>query len=131
MTPDERISQIELLLAETMAILDRHTAQLKQHTGLLINLTEVAAQHSDNIRFLLREVSDVKTQQSVMQADLRDLKADMSGVKADVSDLKADMSGVKADVGDLKADMSGVKEQQTTMNGKLDLILEKLSHSEN
>jgi hypothetical protein len=74
MTLDERISQVELLLAETMAILDRHTAQLKQHTGLLINLTEVAAQHSDSIGFLLREIIDVKTQQSVMHADLGEVK---------------------------------------------------------
>lgn len=80
MDSNERLSQTELLLAETMAILDRHTAQLKQHTVLLTNLTQAVTQQSDSISFLLREMINVKTQQNEMQADLNQVKEQQTGM---------------------------------------------------
>jgi len=93
MPPDERLNQLEPLLSEAIAILDRHTAQLKQHTNLLHQLTTntghlltIASQHSDSIGFLLREQAE------------------------------------------MKAEQAGIRDQQISMNGKLDLILDKLSN---
>jgi hypothetical protein len=75
MTQEERLGQLELLLAEAMTVLDRHTAQLKQHTGLLNQLTTFATQQSENIIFILQE-------QTTMKTDLAEVKADLAGVKA-------------------------------------------------
>ena len=88
MTADDRLNQLEPLLAETITILDRHTNQLKQLnnisgqltgsvgqltgsvgqlTGSVGQLSTAMVQQSDNITFLLRE-------QMEMKADIADLK---------------------------------------------------------
>jgi len=102
MTPDERLDQLEPLLSEAMAILDRHTAQLKQHTGLLTHITSVVGQQNDNIVFLLREQAEMKAKQTEMQQQLSDVQTQVSDMQTQVSDM------------------------QTSMGSKLDLILTKL-----
>jgi len=117
MTADQRLDQLEPLLAEAMTILDRHTAQLKQLNNAVGQLTTIAIQQSDNISFLLRE-------HIIIKADVAELKANMAELKADVVTLKADVTELKADVTELKADMTELK---TGVNSKLDLILNKLN----
>jgi hypothetical protein len=56
MTADQRLNQIEPLVAQTLAVVDRHTAQLKQ-------LVEFGMQQSDNITFLLGKVEEIDTRQ--------------------------------------------------------------------
>lgn len=105
MTADQRLDQLEPLLAEAMTILDRHTAQLKQLTNAVSQLTTIAIQQSENISFLLNEHVIIKN---------------------DIATLKADVAELKADVAELKADVAELKQGQTSMNSKLDLILSKL-----
>ncbi|MBC6612983.1 hypothetical protein H8B15_18825 [Hymenobacter sp. BT507] len=119
MTPDQRLDQLEPMIAEAMTILDRHTAQLKQLSSAVGQLTEVVTLQSSNISFILRE-------QIVMKADIAELKADVAGLKTDVAGLKTDVAGLKTDVAGLKADMAGLKAGQISTNEKLDLILSKL-----
>ena len=49
MTADQRLDQLEPLVSQTLAVADRHTAQLKQIYGIL-------SQHSDTLQFILREM---------------------------------------------------------------------------
>ena len=53
MTADQRFDQLEPLVSQTLAVADRHTAQLKQIYGIL-------SQHSDTLQFILREMVEVK-----------------------------------------------------------------------
>jgi len=93
-----------------MTILDRHTAQLKQLTNAVGQLTTIAIQQSDNISFLLREHVIIK--------------ADVATLKSNVAELKSDVAEIKADMTELKTDMTELK---TGVNGKLDLVLSKLT----
>lgn len=103
MTADERLDQLEPLLSEALTVLDRHTYQLKQLNAAVSHLTAAVAQQGDNISFLLREQSGMKT--------------DISELKSDVAELKTDMAGMKTDMAGMKTDMAG-------MNGKLDLLVQ-------
>lgn len=53
MPADQRLDQLEPLVSQTLAVADRHTAQLKQLVG-------IAIQHTDDIRFALQELSEVR-----------------------------------------------------------------------
>jgi chromosome segregation ATPase len=109
MTADQRLDQLEPLLAEAMTILDRHTAQLKQLTNAVGQLTTIAIQQSENISFLLNEHVIMKDGIATLKSDVAELKSDVAELKSDVAELKADMVELKASV-----------------NNKLDLILSKL-----
>jgi chromosome segregation ATPase len=119
MTADQRLDQLEPLISEAMTILDRHTAQLKQLSNAVSQLTTIAVQQSDNISFLLRE-------HLVIKADIAEIKQDVSGLKTDVAGLKMDVSGLKTDVAGLTTDVAEMKSMQAGFDSKLDLILSKL-----
>jgi len=119
MTADQRLDQLEPLLAEAMTILDRHTAQLKQLTNAVGQLTTIAMQQSDNISFLLNE-------HVIIKGGIATLKADVVELRTDVMTLKSDVAEVRTDVTTLKSDVVELKQGQTSMNSKLDLILSKL-----
>ena len=98
MTADERLDQLEPLMAENMAILDRHTAQLKQLQNAVSQIGVAVSQQADSINFLLRE-------QLVMKNDIAELKSDVAELKSGFTEMSA---------------------QQTTTNSKLDQILNLL-----
>lgn len=98
MTADDRLNQLEPLLAESMTILDRHTFQLKQLSNSVSDLQNsvstlitASVRHSDDITFLLREQAEIKT-----------------------------------DIAEIKTDVADIKTEQTSMNGKLDLLIQLL-----
>ncbi|UOR04753.1 hypothetical protein MUN82_17610 [Hymenobacter aerilatus] len=93
------------MIAEAMTILDRHTAQLKQLSAAVGQLTEIVTVQSSNISFILRE-------QIVMKIAIAELKADVAGLKTDVAEMRVDVAGLKAG--------------QISTNEKLDFILSKL-----
>ena len=102
MTPDERLDQLEPLLSEAMAILDRHTAQLKQHTNLLQQHTNLLHQLTTNTGHLLTIASQHSDSIGFLLQEQAEMKAEQAGIRA----------------------------QQTSMDGKLDLILDKLGNLE-
>ncbi|GAA4499783.1 hypothetical protein GCM10023172_18950 [Hymenobacter ginsengisoli] len=116
MAADQRLDQLEPLLSEAMTILDLHTAQLKQLTNAVGQLTTLAVQQSDNISFLLRE-------HIVIKADVAELKTSVAGLKTDVAELKTDVTSLKTDVTEIKTSQQAM---HTELNDKLDLILTKL-----
>lgn len=110
MTADQRLDQLEPLVAEALTVLDRHTVQLKRLSNVVDQIVAVVTQQSDNISFLLDEQIAIKT--------------DVAGLKIDVADLKIDVAGLKTDVAEIKADVKAI---QNEFGGKLDLILSKLT----
>lgn len=62
MTADQRLDQLEPLVSQTLAVADRHTAQLKQIIGIV-------SQQSENTRFLLVELVKMKGEISELKAD--------------------------------------------------------------
>lgn len=68
MTADQRLDQLEPLVSQTLAVADRHTAQLKQ----LVNLV---TQQSDNIQFVLKELEAVKEKQIATDATIETISS--------------------------------------------------------
>ena len=98
MTAEERLSQLELLVAESLGVLDRHTAQLKQLQNSVGQLISASSQHSDTLSFLLRE-------QLAMKGDIAEMKGDIAEIKSDIVEMRT---------------------HQVSMDGKLDQILNLL-----
>ena len=98
MTADQRLDQLEPLVSQTLAVADRHTAQLKQIIGIL-------SQQSENTQFLLEE---------------------MVKVRSEISELKSGASELKNAVNELKVDSVASKANQATMDSKLDRIIDLL-----
>ena len=74
MTVDQRLDQLEPLVSQTLAVADRHTAQLKQIIGII-------SQQSENTQFLLGEMVKVKNEISGLKTDISELKADSAASK--------------------------------------------------
>ncbi len=83
MTPEKRLDQLEPIVAEVLAQLDRVTAQNRKLTIGVSQNTEAIIMQSDNIQFLLREVGDLKT-------EVGDLKIDVNH-RFDAMDSKVDL----------------------------------------
>ncbi|MGI4870149.1 MAG: hypothetical protein ACRYFX_03105 [Janthinobacterium lividum] len=99
MTADQRLEQLEPLVAENIAVLDRHTIQLTRLNNAVSRLNDIAVQQSDNISFLLEE--NIKTNERLNQLD--------------------------KNVAELKTDVAELKQGQGRVEDKLDLILSKLN----
>ena len=85
MTTDQRLDQLEPLVSQTLAVADRHTAQLKQ----LVNLV---TQQSDNIQFVLKELEAVKEKQMTADASIEAVNSSLKTVssKIEATDAKID-----------------------------------------
>jgi len=105
MTAEERLSQLELLVAESLGVLDRHTAQLKQLQNSVGQLISASSQHSDTLSFLLRE---------------------QLAMKGDIAEMKGDIAEMKGDIAEIKSDIVEMRTHQVSMDGKLDQILNLL-----
>ena len=108
MTADQRLNQLEPLVAQTLAVVNRHTEQLQQ-------LVDIALQHSDSIEFVLRELSGVRT-------DLDELKHKTSGIQQSQS-----LTGTR--IGGVENAVSLLRIQMTGLDTKLDRILGLLDKS--
>ncbi|GGE98725.1 hypothetical protein [Hymenobacter cavernae] len=123
MTPDERLDQLEPLLAETMAILDQHTALHRQTQAQIKQVIGLVGQQSSNISFLLTgqaalqtTVADMQTGMIAMRQDIVQLKqgqvelwTEVAGIKTEVSGIKTDVAGIKTDVAGIKTEVAGIK----------------------
>lgn len=112
MTADDRLNQLEPLLSETMSILDRHTAQLKQLSFAISQVSTAVVQQGENISFLLREQLTMKIQQDVMK------------IQQDV--MKTQQDAMKTQQDAMKTQQDTMKTQLDGVTGKLDHILELL-----
>jgi phage shock protein A len=149
MTADQRLDQLEPLVSQTLAVADRHTAQLRQISITVSHLQEAVGQlleagqvQSDNIQFVLRELSEMRQEihqkllpdldvvkhqtygiqqnQSLTSTRLGDLENAVTLVGSQVSGLDAKVSGLDAKVAGLDAKVSG-------LDAKMDQVLGLLS----
>jgi|GEM_PF-5239776 hypothetical protein len=65
MTADQRLDQLEPLVSQTLAVADRHTAQLKQLVNMMTQQMGMMTQQSENIQFVLNELVAIKEKQTV------------------------------------------------------------------
>lgn len=79
MTADQRLDQLEPLVSQTLAVADRHTAQLRQIYGIL-------SQHSDTLQFILREMVEVKQDVGELKQDVGELKIGMNALYETTTD---------------------------------------------
>jgi len=108
MTADQRLDQLEPLVAQTLAVADRHTAQLKQ-------LTSLGMQQSDNIVFLLQELAEVKEE--------------VGDIKREIGALTAGQNITHAQLGVLENTVSISNMKITDLDSKLDRLIDLLSGS--
>ena len=114
MTADQRLDQLEPLLAQSLATLDRHTAQNK----FIISALE---HHSDQIGFLLGKTAELAT-------DVAGLKTDVAGLKTDLAGLRTDVTGLRTDVTGIRTDVTGISTKVDGMDGKLERVLDLLEN---
>ncbi|WP_210521921.1 hypothetical protein [Hymenobacter terricola] len=123
MTADQRLDQLEPLVSQTLAVADRHTAQLKQIYGAVNQLLEAGQMQSDNTQFVLREVSELR----------QDMNREIGGVKKEMQELKEEVSQAQSmtnlRLGVMENSLSIVGVKVTDLDAKLDRILGLLSDS--
>ena len=88
MNADDRLNQLEPLISENMAILDRHTAQLKQLSVASSQIIAAIAHQGDTITFLLHEQIAIKGDIVEMKGDIVEMKGDITGIKGDITGIK-------------------------------------------
>lgn len=81
MTLEQRLNQIEPLLAEHSVQLDLHTAQLLRIAYGIQTITESIVKQSDNVTFLLEEVAEMRSEIGAIKAETAEVKADVSQIK--------------------------------------------------
>jgi len=106
MTSDQRLDQLEPLISQTLAVADRHTAQLRQ-------IANVVIQQSDNMEFALRELHEVKQE--------------VSGLKRELSVLNEGQAMTNLRLGVMENSVSVVDAKVTNLDSKLDRLLNLLS----
>lgn len=123
MTADQRLDQLEPLVSQTLAVADRHTAQLKQIFGIVTQLLEAGSVQSDNTQFVLREMGELR----------QDVNQEISGVKKEVQALKEEVSQGQSmtnlRLGVMENSLSIVGVKVTDLGTKLDRILGLLDGS--
>ena len=77
MTADQRLDQLEPLVSQTLAVVDRHTAQLKK-------LVDIGIRQSDNLEFTMRQLDEFRQE---VRTDLDELKHKVSGIQQNYSTL--------------------------------------------
>ena len=141
MTADQRLDQLEPLVSQTLAVADRHTAQLRQIYGAVNQLLEAGEIQSDNTQFVLRELSELRQEvrtnlddlkhktygiqqnQSLTSTRLGDLENAVSLMGSQVSGLESKVSGLDAKVSGLDAKVSGLDAKVSGLDAKMDQLL--------
>ncbi|MBI2023135.1 hypothetical protein HYT01_01040 [Candidatus Giovannonibacteria bacterium] len=79
---------------------------------------------------LVKDVSELKGDMSLVKKDVSELKSDMVLVKKDVGNLKVDMALVRQDITEIKQDLNGLREQIQSLTVTLDKFLKRLTDRE-
>jgi uncharacterized membrane-anchored protein len=114
MTADQRL---EPLVSQTLAVADRHTAQLKQIFGAVNQLLEAGKVQSDDVQFVLREVGELR----------QEVQAELGKLTYKIGAIEKSQSIANTRIGDVENAVSLVGIQVTNLDTKLDRILGLLS----
>ena len=124
MTADQRLDQLEPLVSQTLAVADRHTAQLRQISTTVGHLQEAVGQlletgqvQSDNIQFVLRELSELR----------QEVRTDLDIVKHQTSGIQQNQSLTNTRIGDMENAVALMGIQMTNLDAKFEKLLGLLS----
>ena len=124
MTADQRLEQLEPLVSQTLAVADRHTAQLRQISTTVGHLQEAVGQlletgqvQSDNIQFVLRELSELR----------QEVRTDLDIVKHQTSGIQQNQSLTNTQIGDMENAVALMGIQMTNLDAKFEKLLGLLS----
>ena len=130
MTADQRLDQLEPLVSQTLAVADRHTAQLKQIFGAVNQLLEAGKTQSDNAQFALREIGELRQDVRTEIGELRqDVRTEFGGLKHEISGIEQNQSISNTRIGDVENAVSLMGIQVANLDTKLDRILGLLDGS--
>ncbi|AMJ64482.1 hypothetical protein [Hymenobacter sp. PAMC 26628] len=124
MTADQRPDQLEPLVSQTLAVADRHTAQLKQIFGAVNQLLEAGKVQSDDVQFVLREMDELRQE---VRADLGNVQAELGKLTHKIGAIEQNQSIANTRIGDVENAVSLVGIQVINLDTKLDRILDLLS----
>jgi predicted membrane chloride channel (bestrophin family) len=80
MTADQRLDQLEPLVSQTLAVADRHTAQLKQLVNMMTQQMGMMTQQSENIQFVLSELVAIKEKQTVTDVKVQTMDSKLDRI---------------------------------------------------
>ena len=135
MTADQRLDQLEPLVSQTLAVADRHTAQLKQIFGAVNQLLDAGQIQSDNTQFILRELGELRQEVRTELGELRqevqvELNDTRREVQTELRELQDKANGVSQNqsitntrIGDVENAVSLMGMQVVNLDTKLDRIL--------
>lgn len=81
MTITEHPETLKLLLAENIAVSDRHTAQFKQLQNSVKQLLAIANQQAAAIDLLLHQQAEVKANTAAMQAQQAEMDSKLDRIR--------------------------------------------------
>ncbi|MBT2556295.1 hypothetical protein J7E24_00700 [Hymenobacter sp. ISL-91] len=123
MTPEERLDQLEPLLSETTAILDRHTAQLRQHANLLRQLVQATESNTQLMQQLLAGQAGCLEQLALLNSPLPQPAEASAPTLFSLVDYTPDPA---QRLEELETRLDAMGSQLETLGSKMDLILTKL-----
>ena len=110
MTADQRLDQLEPLVSQTLAVADRHTAQLKQIFGAVNQLLDAGQIQSDNTQFILRELGELRQE---VRTELGELRQE---VQVELNDTRRE---VQTELRELQDKANGVSQNQSITNTRI------------
>ena len=110
MTADQRLDQLEPLVSQTLAVADRHTAQLKQIFGAVNQLLDAGQIQSDNTQFILRELGELRQE---VRTELGELRHE---VQVEFNDTRRE---VQTELRELQDKANGVSQNQSITNTRI------------
>ena len=130
MTADQRLDQLEPLVSQTLAVADRHTAQLRQISTTVGHLQEAVGQlleagqvQSNNIQFVLRELSEVRTDLDVVKHRTNGIQQNQSLTSTRIGDMENAVSLMGIQVTGLDAKVTGLDAKVSGLDVKMDQLL--------
>ena len=124
MTADQRFDQLEPFVPQTLAVADRHTAQLRQISTTVGHLQEAVGKlleigqvQSDNIQFVLRELSELRQD---VNREIGEVKQEVQGMKEEMSQAQSVMN---LQLGVMENSLSVVGAKVSGLDTKLDQLL--------
>ncbi|GAB3961028.1 hypothetical protein GCM10028805_59820 [Spirosoma harenae] len=138
MTSDERLDQIEPVLADVVRTQGRIIFQIGKIVDYVTDTreqVEVVIQRLNRLEVkvdLLEErTNQIANDVAGLKTDVAVLKEDVAGLKTDVAVLKEDVSGLKTDVADLKAGQARMEARQDEMQQDVKAIFRLLQEKLN
>ncbi len=126
MTADQRLDQLEPLVSQTLAVVDRHTAQLKQLVSLVLQQGDLARQQSDNIVFAINEIKGLRQEIGEVSREVGGVRQEIGEVSREVGGVRQEIGGVSREVGGVRQEVGGVRQEVLQeideLKGKIDAI---------